>query len=206
VTGYIRTIKSAAISALKQCFEITYPEPDASGAQQPAYIAMDFPVRKAHYPGIWIDYDEALCQIAGIAHTENDASGNVFTRWRFQGHIVIDVVALSSNERDMIVDEIVALTAFAAQSDAPSAFRNAITSNTLVNTTWSFEKIEGRGSSAGPGTPWNTDEWIYERGFALQVTGDFVTDPATLQLVPLEGLVIVATPEDGPGPMTLTIR
>lgn len=206
MTGYIRTIKTLAVNSVQQTFDINYPEPDPDGGQQPSYVSVEFPVEKAHYPGIWVDYEDAMLQAIAINHIELNADMQPLTRWKFQGHTTFTIVSFSSNERDMIYDELIAQIAFAAQSDAPSTFRQYIENNALVNTTWSYDVIESRGNSAGPGTPWGSNEWVYERTFALQVTGDFATDPATGSLVPLKEIIITGTPEDGPGPFTLTIE
>jgi hypothetical protein len=108
------------------------------------------------------------------------------------------MVALNSNECDGVYDQLVALTAYAAQSQYPSVFREAVDANGLVTTTWSYDTVQGRGQSAAPGTPWGTDEIIYERGLALQVIGEFVTGPgpqAQTILVPLREIIITGTSE-----------
>jgi hypothetical protein len=201
----LREIKTTAVQALQGAFQVTYPEDDSSGGLQPVQISVEYPVRRADMPAIWVDYEPAMLQTSGISYTEDDPDGNPLTRWRFQGHATFTIVAFSSNERDLIYDELVAMVAFAAQSQAPSVFRAAVENGTLIDTTWSFDTIEARGESAGMGTPWLSDEWIYERGIALQVTGDFVTDPVTMELVDLREIVITATDESDDESSVLTI-
>lgn len=201
--GYLRTIKTTARDALKQAFLIAYPETDPAGGNQPVHISLEYPVEKAVIPAIWVEFEPTDLRTAGIAYTETDTQGNIFTRWRFAGMASFTVAAMSSNERDMIYDEMVALVAFAAQSEVASEFRQVIEAASLVATTWSYDTIESRGEAAAPGTPWGTDEVMYERGIALQVLGEFVTDPYTLQLVNLSEIRITATMEGLPDPGTL---
>ena len=196
--GYLRTIKTTAQNALQQAFLIFYPETDPDGGDQPVYISLEYPVDQAHIPAIWVEFEPTDLRTAGIAYTETDADNNIFTRWRFAGSASFTVAAMSSNERDMIYDQLVALVAFASQSDVASVFRQTVQNANLIATTWSFDTIESRGEAAAPGTPWGTDEVMYERGIALQVLGEFVTDPYTRQLVNLSDIQIVMTPEGFP--------
>jgi hypothetical protein len=192
--GYLRIIKTGAVDAIQQAFAISYPEQDAAGGVQSPHVSIDYPVEAGAYPGIWVDFEVTMLQTAGIDHTEMLEDGTVLTRWRFQGYAVFTIVALNSNECDGIYDQLVALTAFAAQSEVPSVFRQVIDANGLVNTTWSYDTVEGRGQSAAPGTPWGTTEIIYERGIGLKVIGEFVTSPAApdYELVPLSKIIISA--------------
>jgi hypothetical protein len=198
VSGFLRTIKASAVEAIKASFLAAYPEPDPAGGQQELYVSIEYPVDEANYPAVWVDYEGAELRTVGIAYTETDASGNVFTRWTFAGHITFTVVAMSSNERDMLYDQLISMTAFASQPDAPSSFRQNVEANDLVACVWSFDTVEERPPAAAPGTPWGSMDVIYERGFALQVKGEFVSDPVTLQLVSLSMIQVVATPQGYP--------
>jgi hypothetical protein len=194
----LRVIKTGTVDALRQAFALVYPEQDAAGGTQPVSVSIDYPVAQGAYPGIWCDFEVSLLQTAGVDYTEMLADGTVLTRWRFQGYAVFTMVALNSNECDGVYDQLVALTAYAAQSQYPSVFREAVDANGLVTTTWSYDTVQGRGQSAAPGTPWGTDEIIYERGLALQVIGEFVTGPgpqAQTILVPLREIIITGTSE-----------
>jgi len=198
VSGYLRTIKTTAVQAIQQSFQARYPEPDPDGGTKELFVSIEYPVEEAQYPAVWVDYEGSELRTVGIAYTEQDASGNVYARWRFAGHVVFTVVALSSNERDMIYDQMIALTAYAAQSDWPSQFRQVVEGAPLVAAVWSFDTVEDRQPAAAPGTPWGTMDLIYERGFALQVIGEFVSDPNTYELVNLSEIQVVATEQGFP--------
>jgi predicted secreted protein len=191
--GYLRTIKTTATEALQAAFQVAYPETDPAGGNKPVFISQEYPVEQTQIPAIWVEFEPTDLRTAGIAYTETNASGNLFTRWRFSGMASFTIAAMSSNERDMIYDQVVALVAFASQSEAPSAWRQTIEGSDLIATTWSYDTIENRGAAAAPGTPWGTDEVMYERGIALQVIGEFVTNPIDLQLVNLSEIAITMT-------------
>jgi hypothetical protein len=198
VSGFLRVIKTTAVQAIQQSFQASYPEPDPAGGSQDVFVSVEYPVEEASYPAIWVDYEGGELRTVGIAYTETDPEGNAYARWRFAGHVVFTVVALSSNERDMLYDQLVAMTAFAAQSSFPSVFRQVVEAAPLVASIWSFDTVEDRPAAAAPGTPWGTMDVIYERGFALQVIGEFVSDPNTYELVNLSEIQVVQTPADDP--------
>jgi hypothetical protein len=198
MTGFMRTIKTTAVQAIQQSFEISYPAPDAEGGTKAPFVSVEYPVEQAQYPAVWVDYEGAELRTVGIAYTEIDASGAAYARWRFAGHVAFTIVALSSNERDLVYDQLLGMTAFAAQSDFPSTFRQVVEAAPLVASVWSFDSVEDRPSSAMVGTPWGTLDPIYERGFALQVIGEFVSDPFNPSLVNLAEIQVVATAEGFP--------
>jgi hypothetical protein len=198
MTGFMRTIKTTAVQAIQKSFEISYPAPDAEGGTKPPFVSIEYPVIEAQYPAVWVDYEGAELRTVGIAYTETDASGAAYARWRFAGHVAFTIVALSSNERDLVYDQLLGLTSFAAQSQFPSVFRQVVEAAPLVAAVWSFDSVEDRPPSAAPGTPWGTLEVIYERGFALQVIGEFVSDPFNPSLVNLAEIQVVATAEGFP--------
>lgn len=193
MSGYLRTIKTTAVQAIQQSYQARYPEPDPDGGARSLFVSVEYPIAEADYPAIWVDYEGSELRTVGIAYTETDAQGNAFTRWKFAGHVTFTVVALTSNERDMIYDQLIAMTAFASQSEFPSTFRQVIEAAPLIASVWSFDSVEDRPGNAAPGTPWGTMDMIYERGFALQVLGEFVSDPNTTELVNLSEIQVVAT-------------
>lgn len=199
MSGYLRTIKTTAVQAVQESFTSRYPEPDAAGgtSAQP-FVSVEYPVEQAHYPAIWIDYEGSELRTVGIAYTQVDDRGNAYARWRFAGHVVFTIVALSSNERDMVYDQLISMTAFAAQSSFPSTFRRVTEDAPLVASVWSFDTVEDRPGAAAPGTPWGTMEVIYERGFAVQVLGEFVTDPYSQALVTLSEIDVVMNEQGFP--------
>jgi hypothetical protein len=208
VPGFLRVVKAGAVSALQQSLSWVYPEQDEAGGTQPIYISIEYPKNPADYPGVWVDFEVSLLQTVGIDHTELTQDGQLLTHWRFQGYATFTVTSLdNSNQCDALYDQLIAAVAFASQSDFPSSFRQAVEENPLVSTTWSFDKIEGRGQGAAPGTPWGSDEIIYERSIGLQVIGEFLTQPVTLELYPLSEIVVQAQAEnDDHDAFTLTIR
>lgn len=182
--GYLRGLKTLAVEAVQNAFQVTYPIADPSGGAQSVYCSLDYPVAATAYPGIWVTYAPAQLQSAGINYTETDAGGNTYVRWRFSGTVTFTVAALSNNERDLLYDQLVSVIGYSSQSTAPGPFRDYVESSPLIESTWSYDSLDSEGHGETLGTPWGTDEVIYEDGISIQVTGEFTADPVTGLLVP----------------------
>jgi hypothetical protein len=202
---YITRVKTLAIEALHAAFDGQYPVAEF----RDQHCSLEYPVEKSDFPEIWVRYsDTGPLRQAGIAHVEDTDpvdGGRItpYTRYRFEGSWEFIVVALSSVERDRLYDELVATIAWSGFDTLRGRFRSSLESNDLIDLTIRTDEIESTGESAEPGTPWQTDEIVYERTLAIDLIGDFVPDPETGIIVPLSKIVITPTvdltPEDGAG-------
>lgn len=184
---YMRTLKSQIVDSLRQTFDGAYPNAKFQGL----HVSIEYPNEPQHYPSIWVDYEDASpLQIAGIAHKETDPDGKPFTRWKFAGHASYTVVALSSLERDELYDELVRTIAFGAQNQVTSTFRQTIEGGELIGVNLDFDTLQPGGAAAAPGTPWGSDEIMYERTITQQAIGEFIVDPDTGDLVYLSEIQI----------------
>jgi hypothetical protein len=190
---YLTKLKTMVIEGLTTTFDQYYPEPDF----QNVHISMEYPIDPQKYPSIWIDYEDTQDLIeAGIAHVEYvDPDTNTarapFTRWRFQGYISVTVVAMTSLERDRLYDEVVRVVAFGKGDPVVGRFTTYITTNGFIAMNMNTDKIQPRGSAAAPGTPWSTDELMYERTLNLEVIGEFIPDAQTNTLISLSQIVVL---------------
>lgn len=205
---YITPLKTVLIEALKLTFDSQYPVAEFQGVR----VGMEYPVDTQQYPSIWVDYDDTQALVkAGIRHEEtvnpeDNTTVAPFTRFRFQGYISLTVVALTSLERDRLFDEIVNVVAFSLEDTPRGRFAAYIASNDLVAANLQTDRIQPRGSQAAPGTPWSTDELIYERSLNIEVIGEFYPDMTTGTLVPLSKIIAIpvqdisgeSTPEGKP--------
>lgn len=200
--GYLVHVKTALVQALRECFDGDYPEEDFRDIR----ADIEFPATEQDYPGIWVNYsDTAPLVAAGIDHHEftepsvPDLYVRRFTRWRFTGYASFTVVALSSLERDRLYDELVRVIAFARENDQVPEFRAYIESNEFVAMNGNFDEIDVQGNSAAPGTPWGTDEFIYEVTLNIEIIGEFVSDGSTGSLAPLKTVKVIGRIENAQG-------
>jgi hypothetical protein len=188
---YLTVLKAAVVEALDATFTSEYPNPDFRSV----YSSIEYPVDKANYPGIWVQYeDDAELSVAGIGHIESAivpaASGvpaqfEQWTRWRFFGTVTLTIVALSSLERDRLYDEVVRTFAFAKQNPLLSPFRTKIEQNDFVAMNANFDDLRPFGDNAGPGTPWNTEEILYEKSISFNLQGEFTGDVSSTDYIQL---------------------
>lgn len=196
---YLEVLMTAALEAMQATFDEDYPEPDFRGIK----ISLEYPVDRTDYPGIWINFDDTdELTIAGIGHTEFvtvDGSPSPVTRWRFAGTLTFTVATLSSLERARLYDELVKVIAFARVKESVSEFRNKIENNDLLAMNANFDLMRPSGDNAAPGTPWGTDEFIYEKSISIDLIGEFVSDPE-MTLVSLGEIIVKGYPESTPEP------
>lgn len=187
---YLIPLKTLFVIALRETFDSNYPEADFQNTK----VGIEYPVDPQAYPSIWVDFqdDQPLIQ-AGVAQVElvTAAGGGLAarTRFRFGGDITFTIVALSSLERDRLFDEMIKTLAFGKENTFTSRFRTMIETNDYIAVNAKFDSIPVGGNNAGPGTPWGTDEIIYERTISLGILGEFVIDPATGGMVVLSSIL-----------------
>lgn len=203
---YLTVLKAAVVEALGATFTSTYPNVDF----REVYSSIEYPADEANYPGIWVQYEDTdELSVAGINHIETaviPASGGIpaqyqqWTRWRFFGSVTLTMVALTSLERDRLYDEVVRMFAFAKQNPNLSPFRTKIEKNDFVAMNANFDDLRPFGDNAGPGTPWGTDEIVYEKSISFNIQGEFTGDVETMDLVPLNKIEVQEYVEGRPYP------
>lgn len=189
--GYITHLKAMLVQAVVETFDQQYPVADF----RDIHTSIEYPIEKQHYPGIWVDYDDTQpLRTAGVDHVETVVSSTTvsrYRRWKYAGYVSYTVVALTSLERDRLCDEMIKVIAFGGQNPTTQRFRDYVENNELIAANFNFDEIEMRGNAAVPGTPWGTDEIIYERTINIAVLGEFVSDAETGDLVPLSAIHVL---------------
>jgi hypothetical protein len=181
-------------NGMKATFDNEYPVADFRDLT----VSMEFPARKEDYPSIWVGWSPSgSVQTAGVGHKEyGDPTGGdgpevEFRRWRFSGTATFTIVALTSLERDRLADEVIKVLAFGGESiDGREDFRGYLESNEFIGMNADFDQIEQQGVAETPGTPWGTDEVIYEITLGLRCLGEFVS-AGQGDLVPLSAINVI---------------
>ena len=198
---YLVSLKTLLVKALQDTFNDSYPEPDFRGL----HVTLEYPTKQIEYPGIWIDYEPSEVEAVGVGHAEFAEVGDNFLevrRWRFSGAVTYTLVALSSMERDRLHDEMVRVLAFGEMYQATRGFRSYMLDNPYLGLTLNWDRIRTGGLSAIPGTPWDTDDVIYELTLSMDLIGEFVSPTESPELVPLASVQLYPyrmTDETPPG-------
>lgn len=174
---------------MRQSFNASFPDADF----QNILISMEYPVAKIDYPSVWVDYDAVgpmtVAMIGADEYSPRvDGDFDTLYRWTFAGALSFTVVALTSLERDRLFDAVASVLAF-SRVPGLDTYRNILEAGPRIALRANWDSIDQRGFSASPGTPWGTDEIIYEATLALELQGDFVMN-ADKVVVPLSGLVV----------------
>ena len=172
---FITYTKAQARKAMALTFDADFVDPDFRNIN----VSLEFPVKEQDYPAIWIEFEPlGSLSLVGIGHSEYVSSGPEMARemyrWRFAGHLSFTAVAMTSLERDRLVDHLVRVFAF-SRMDTMKIFRETIEGGELIALNIDFDQVELRGFSTSPGTPWGTDEMVYEGTVAMEVAGEFVS-------------------------------
>lgn len=192
---YLTRVKALAIEAMHAAFDDQYPVAEFQGL----HCSLEYPVKAVQLPEVWVRYsDTGPLRQSGIAHVEDVhpvSGGRIapYTRWRFEGSWEFVIVAISSVERDRVYDELIATIAWSGFDTRRGRFRKYLEGNDLIDLTLRTDEIESTGESAEPGTPWGTDEVMYERTLNVDLIGDFVPDPETGVIVPLSKIQVTPT-------------
>lgn len=187
--------------ALKAVFDDEHPAEIMRGLD----VRVDYPLEIENYPCLWVNFTPiGTVRNVGVGHVEYNAVGEDmkrFFRWNFSGTLEITIAALTSLERARMTDWVAKTIAFGRPADTttPMAdFRRMVDQNDLIGLRMMWESFTISGAAETPGTPWGTDDIIYENTVTLTVEGEFAMDPDNATLVPLSAIVVEDTESDTP--------
>lgn len=169
-------------------------------------VNLDYPTSEVDYPGIWLNFTmQGDVKNVGIGHVEYDEDDEgiheVF-RWHFGGLVEITIGAMGNLERARLLDRITTDIAVARMDEnREGILREKVERNDLIGMTVTWESMTISGFASEPGTPWGTDDVIYEATVTLMVEGEVRLDPSTGALVPLSKVIITPQREDEGPPL-----
>lgn len=207
---YLSLLKTSMVRAMLATMNGDYPNPNLANMQ----VSVEYPMDQAAYPAIWVDFHatEPVRQ-AGIGHidtatfTDTGVTPPVSTyatygEFVFEGDVTFTIATLSSLERDNAYDEILRVFMAGAENPQTSVFRTEIESGEFLAINARWDMIDTSGTTAAPGTPWGTDETIYETTVSLHVQGYYYVVPESGDLVALSKInLLEPTPYFGDPPM-----
>lgn len=194
---YTVPLKTVLVEAVKKTFDREYLVDEF----RDLHASLEFPLKEQEYPGIWVDFiPVGSLRVAGIGHreyapSEDGRGARAFTRWRFQGEASFSIAALTSLERDRLLDEFIRVLAFGRESPSTSDFRTHLHENGLVAVDFDWDEISVRGNSSSLGTPWQSDDMIYEVEVAMECFGEFIADNQSQTLLPFDRIEVTAIAE-----------
>lgn len=158
-------------------------------------IHTEYPMAEVDYPSIWVNYsmqgDVKNVGIGHVEHYDTDTGTAEVLRWHFGGLAEITVAAMSNLERALLLDELLKTVAIARiDENQEGILRSTVERNDLIGQTVTWESVTVSGFGEMQGTPWGTDDVIYEATVSLVTTGEVVLDPRTGELVRLSDVIL----------------
>ncbi len=185
---FIEETMTIFVEAVKELFDNEFPYADMRNLS----VHVEYPLEPQSYPGLWVQViPQGPMFNVGIGHVER-VGNEEYYRWQFSGVVEITAAALSSLERARMLDWISKAIAFGHQDGESSLsdFRNHIEHNPYVGIRSLWESFTVGGFAETPGTPWGTDDVIYEGTVSLTIEGEVYFNPNLRTIVPLEQIVI----------------
>lgn len=189
---FLDSLKTLLVTALRDTFNDEYPVEE----WQNLYVSIEYPISKAAYPGVWVDFEPtgfpggAQIQTTGVAaaYYTTEPPFAPYLVWRFQGYSTFTITALTSWQRDRLFDQLTRVFAFGKVYPSNSTFRSTIVENPYIACNMNWDQIKIGGFIAAPQTPWGTEEIIYEVTLSIDTWGEFASDPANENLLLLSAV------------------
>jgi len=207
----ITGVKIAVVEALVAGFNAINPAP--SGRQvgipssstldlTPNSVTIEYPKEMAHWPAIFVQFRPSKTQWSGLypdtftlpsgQYIYNEQAAQTNRTGYFEGSIDLQILALTSEERDQLWDTLYNLVLMNPGNPGSYAFYQSLQNNNLIGMTILQGTVQTLGDTVSPGTPWSPEELSYEASVRIQCVGDFYeskfnTLVPTLQTVVLSG-------------------
>lgn len=187
------------------------PDLDVNPADPaPRRITLEYPIEAEDWPTVLVQVRPTVVEWTGIspdevidASTEDgqpaidrsttadsavnpNPSYKLIRQGRFEGSCMLQILALTSMERDRMWDNIVKLLMMGRKKSATNNFYTTLAGHDLIGLTVMEGSIRPVGDSIGPGTPWDPEQLTYEAAVEFDMVGTFYADEYTEDLVPLK--------------------
>lgn len=194
--GIVETVKRAIVTAVREALSntgmtivsaVTPGSADEQGAANTVYVDVEYPMKRLHYPGVWVQFSSTSLRRAGIdqeAWVQRDDEWCPVQEWEVQGRVTLTVVALDNKSRDRLADTIISLLAFSRPpnivltdpaKDAKQfrALKMALADNPHISMTLNTDVLYPGGQQTNIGTPFAQDMLAYEDSYAFDLLGQF---------------------------------
>ena len=185
---FLDSLKTLLVTALRDTFNSEYPVEE----WQNLYVSIEYPIAKTAYPGVWVDFEATNeIQTVGVSSVFYTTKSPIapYLLWQYKGYSTFTITALTSWQRDRLFDQLIRVFAFGKVYAGNSTFRSTIVDNPYIACNMNWDKIKIMGAStATPGTPWGSEEIIYEVTLGIETWGEFASDPANESLLLLSAV------------------
>lgn len=195
---FIVAAKTAIVEALRSVWYVSESDNQlnadlkASDRPYPRRVTIEFPEEPEDWPFILVQLRPTLISWTGItpdeivnAGTEDHPSYKRIRQGRFEASCMLQIFALSSEERDRMWDNIVNLLLLGRTRNPTDNFYSIIDTHDLIGMTIMEGSIRPVGDSITMGTPWDPEVLTYEATVEFDITGIFYADEFNTDLITL---------------------
>lgn len=195
---FIVAAKTAIVEALRAVWFISESENElntelkASDRPYPRRVTIEYPEEPEDWPFILVQLRPVNISWTGItpdeiinAGTEESPSFKRIRQGRFEATCMLQIIALSSEERDRMWDNVVNLLLLGRTRNPTDNFYSVIDTHDLVGMTIMEGSVRPVGDSISMGTPWDPEVLTYEAAIEFDIVGIFYADEYNTDLVAL---------------------
>lgn len=199
---FITAAKIATVEAIESAFAaLGNMSSNITKDLVPRSVTIEYPVEEVEWPAIYVQFRPTLTQYTGLdpdTFAEIITNGDI-TGWEqiregyFEGAFDLQILAMSSEERDKIWETIINFFIMNGMSPGSSAFYSSISANDLISITFAQGSILQVGDTVSPGTPWSPEELTYETTMRIKCVGEFYENKYNVELSPVSSVELIGT-------------
>jgi len=188
--SFTRGVTRQVVSALRHVFQQgDYSDPFYGDL----YIGTQYRLEQGRFPMIVISYRPSYVRNAGLGLSLRLADADTgeektFYRWRSEGQVVFNVLALNPYERDTLVDNVIDVIGFGQHADSGAAegrFLQQLTDGDFVALTPKNEDLQFSDMGAAQ-TPWGSEnDLMFQGAVFMDAVVEFYSDSRVGDLVPI---------------------
>jgi len=209
---FLTAVKTAMVEALEMAFDADITQ--VGEKPIPRRITIEYAEAEQDWPFILVQVRPTTIKWTGIVPDEYIKAEPVdeVNPWRsirqgyFEASVMLQIMALTSGERDQIWDSVVKLLMMGRKRESSKDFFKSIEEQDLIGITVQEGTVLPIGDTVSQGTPWNPETIAYEASVQFEIVGRFYADEYDETLITLEAAAIypyieppVENPPEGTG-------
>lgn len=197
---FITAAKIAIVDAIQSGFNaLGQPSKNNTVDLIPRSVTIEYPIEEIEWPAVYIQFRPTTTQYTGLAPDilaqNQDLTWESIRQGYFEAAIDLQILAMSSEERDRIWEALINLFLMNNMSPASTALYNSIAEDDLIAMTILPGQVLQVGDTVSPGTPWSPEELTYEATIRVKCLGEFYENKYTQTLLPVSQIILQGTAE-----------
>lgn len=199
---FITAAKIAVVEGITSAFNaIGSASSNTTKDLVPRSITIEYPVEEIEWPAIYVQFRPTITQYTGLDPGSYDPvyNGNKIVSYNnirhgyFEGSYDLQILAMSSEERDKIWETLINLFLMDTIAPSATALYESISANDLIAIALQKGSVIQVGDTVSPGTPWSPEELTYEATIRIRCIGEFFENKYSQTLLPISAVKVTGT-------------